>query len=185
MKDQEARCKVRNCATEAFAHWANGAESIPVETGPSVRGRILFHVSHKVKAEITHSREYKAMDLWIGKLGREYLLSPAAINGLATLFEKPDGVNRNKLGTVSKLFPDHREEYLISTSEFNGENIRRLVEILRSWKDQVRETRRRDRLRIPSPPSRISNQRSSESRPAEAGTAGSTFTRKPVITQAR
>ena len=57
------------------------------------------------------------MDLWIGKLGTEISVTPAVINGLATLFEKLEGINRNKLGTISKLFADHRKEYLISASE--------------------------------------------------------------------
>ena len=44
-------------------------------------------------------------------------VSAASINGLATLFEKLEGINWNKLGTISKLFADHREEDLLSTSE--------------------------------------------------------------------
>ncbi len=73
------------------------------------------------------------------KLGTQYLYAsgydPTA---LATMFEKLEGMNKKKPGTIAKLFADHpapadrraaslalaarfpeREEYVINTSEFN------------------------------------------------------------------
>jgi len=113
MEDQEARCKVpivrpkhlligKWCGIYTGRNWSLSSRTDFVSRKPESQGG---------DRPLTRTKSDGSVPLVY--LARNISVSRRRCNGLATLFEKLEGINWNKLGTISKLFADHREEYLI------------------------------------------------------------------------